>query len=584
MSSLLTSLRGKMKSAGLDGYFIARSDMFGGEEVRAADERLAALTGFTGSAGFALILADKAAVFSDSRYSVQLQRQLDPDHFAGYDMQVFGLSDWLADTSHQLIIGYDGWLVSVSQLERLKAIAPQLSWQTHPHNLVDECWDDRPAYAPRNIWVMADKLAGMSASEKRAKAADKVGQSDAGAQLITAPDSVNWLLNIRGDDLATTPLHLCFALLDKQGEVTLFGADKAALKSAGYDEAGGYHCLDMSALGAVLSRYKGQKITVDKASCPQAVTEMLAEVKVTPHWQADPLQAMKARKTEAEIQGMRAAQISDALAMIAFWHWLDKTADISHLRETDLALKLQQCRAAHPEFICESFPAIVGIGANGAVVHYRAQEGEDAALEKDGVLLIDSGGHYRTGTTDITRTFALGRPDEAAIRASSFVLAAHINLATSRFPAGTNGAQLDAICRQPLWAQGMEYGHGTGHGVGHVLSVHEGPVSISKRGQLPIDAGQILSNEPGYYEEGAFGIRHENLVLAHADEGGFISFETLTLVPFDKGLIDARLLSDEHIGWLNTYHRHIFATLSPFLSDEQAVWLQDKTAPIAQSR
>ena len=320
---------------------------------------------------------------------------------------------------------------------------------------------------------------------------------------------------------------------------------------------------------------------MDKSSCPQAVAALAEAAGISVKWQADPIETAKAIKSPAEIDGFRAAHISDALAFLAFWHWLETEADLPVLREADLAVHLTNFRAANPDFLCESFPAIIGFKDNGAVVHYRAVSGSDAALTDGGVLLIDSGGHYRSGTTDITRSFALmGTAPKEAITASSHVLAAHITLAQAKFPVGTTGAQLDAICRTPLWAQNMDYGHGTGHGVGHVLSVHEGPMSISKRGQLPIEAGHLLSNEPGYYQEGAFGIRHENLVLAIEDKDGFLAFETITYVPFDLALVDASVLSVPQLEWLNNYHSDIYNMLSPFLSVSMADWLKTKTAAI----
>ena len=574
MTDMLHQLRQAMEAAGCDGYFVPRSDMFSGEEVRPADERLAQLTEFTGSAGYALILKDRAAVFSDSRYTVQLQRQLDANLFEGFDAAETSVSDWLGDAADGLTIGYDGWTMTAGQVERMAAALPHASWQILAENLVDQCWSDRPAYAVGKIWQMSDSQAGKSTDVKRQDAANRLKTDSVDAHLITASDSVNWLLNIRGSDLAHTPLHLCFAILDKTGTLDLIGADEV-LSIAGYDM---HSIADMDAL---LRRYKHKTISLDKATCPKAVADMAEAAGVHITWQPDKIQAAKALKSPAECDGFRAAHITDALSFISFWHWLECEADLSQLYESDLAVRLTEFRAQNPDYICDSFPAIVGLNENGAVVHYRAIAGSDAPLTKGGVLLIDSGGHYKSGTTDITRTFALGGDaPAAAIAAATHVLAGHITLAQAEFPKGTTGAQLDAICRAPMWKQGLDYGHGTGHGVGHVLSVHEGPVSISKRGHLPIEAGHILSNEPGYYAEDKFGIRHETLILAQEKSDGFISFETLTYVPFDKALIDAALLTADQINWLNQYHQDIFEMLSPFLPEAKAFWLKEKTDPL----
>ncbi len=574
MNDMLDKLRAAMRAEGCDGYFIPRSDMFGGEEVRPADERLARLTGFTGSAGYALILQERAAVFSDSRYKVQLQRQLDPNLYAGFDTADMSLSDWLVEAADGLVIGYDGWTLSAAQAQRLSETIGVARWQMVADNLVDNCWDDRPDYNRGAVWQMPDRQAGKTAQDKIQDVVETLKLSGAEACLITAPDSVNWLLNLRGRDLDHTPFHLCFALVDKAGDVTVLGADEALA-------AAGYTVIPIAQIDRLLDSYEGKLLAMDKASCPQAVKAIAEAAKIQILWQADTVQTSKAVKSDAEIDGFRAAHITDAVSFIAFWHWLETEADLSTLCESDLAVRLTAFRAQNADYICDSFPAIVGLNENGAVVHYRAMAGADAALSEGGVLLIDSGAHYRSGTTDITRTFSLGgAAPEAAIKAATHVLAAHITLAQAQFPPGTTGAQLDAMCRMPLWAQALDYGHGTGHGVGHVLSVHEGPVSISKRCQLPIEAGHILSNEPGFYQEGAFGIRHETLILAQPHTDGFLRFETLTYVPFDTGLIDVRYLTSGQIGWINEYHQTIYEMLSPFLPAVTADWLRGKTQPL----
>jgi Xaa-Pro aminopeptidase len=571
----LEQLRQLIKAAGLDGFVLDRADAFQGEEVRPCDERLAWMTGFDGSAGTAVILADKAALFSDSRYSLQLERQLDSTLWQGFDTAEKGLADWLAAQAApaRLTLGYASETTTPARLRRWQKISGRLDWQALPAHPVDPIWTDRPAPAPRAVWQVPDHLAGQTAAEKLAALREKMAAGGAQAQLVTDPMAVNWLFNLRGNDLAHTPVHLCFALIPEQGQPVLIGAEAGAASLAGAEGVA------LSDAGKMLASLSGQKLALDRASCPLLIADLASSSGAEIVWQEDPLIGMKACKNSAELAGFHAAHLQDALAFVEFWHWLEQQ-DVTGFTESQLADQLQQYRAAKPGYICDSFPAIVGFAENAAVVHYRARPGQDRQITADNLLLIDSGGHYQQGTTDITRTLAIGSPPAEAVAAASSVLAGHCELARARFPAQSSGAQLDALARAPLWEKQLDYGHGTGHGVGHILSVHEGPVSLSPRSDKPVQAGMVLSNEPGYYQPGSFGVRHENLVAVEQADAGWLKLAPLTLVPFDRRLADPAFFSTDQLAWLNQYHRSVEAALRPHLPASMQGWLAEKCAPI----
>jgi Xaa-Pro aminopeptidase len=571
----LEQLRQLIKAAGLDGFVLDRADAFQGEEVRPCDERLAWMTGFDGSAGTAVILADKAALFSDSRYSLQLERQLDSTLWQGFDTAEKGLADWLAAQAApaRLTLGYASETTTPARLRRWQKISGRLDWQALPAHPVDPIWTDRPAPAPRAVWQVPDHLAGQTAAEKLAALREKMAAGGAQAQLVTDPMAVNWLFNLRGNDLAHTPVHLCFALIPEQGQPVLIGAEAGAASLAGAEGVA------LSDAGKMLASLSGQKLALDRASCPLLIADLASSSGAEIVWQEDPLIGMKACKNSAELAGFHAAHLQDALAFVEFWHWLEQQ-DVTGFTESQLADQLQQYRAAKPGYICDSFPAIVGFAENAAVVHYRARPGQDRQITADNLLLIDSGGHYQQGTTDITRTLAIGSPPAEAVAAASSVLAGHCELARARFPAQSSGAQLDALARAPLWEKQLDYGHGTGHGVGHILSVHEGPVSLSPRSDKPVQAGMVLSNEPGYYQPGSFGVRQENLVAVEQADAGWLKLAPLTLVPFDRRLADPAFFSTDQLAWLNQYHRSVEVALRPHLPASMQGWLAEKCAPI----
>ena len=573
-TQLLSQLRASLANAGLDGLYLGRVDKFQGEEVRACDEYLAWLTGFTGSAGTAVILAENAAVFSDGRYILQMANQLDSSLFEAIDITQHSAISWLASKQPTGKIGYDGWQVTKSGFEQMTASAPTIEFVALNPEFLSHLWQGRPAETQAPIWRPAPEICGQSSEDKLKQILQELSEKQADFALITSVETVNWMLNIRGRDLEFTPFHLCYGLVSATGEVSLIGAPHAAdYQNFSFDQ--------LDQLLAYLSQSTPEPtILADPDSLSMTLYSAMIDAGFTLTLRAEKLLASKAVKNAAELQGFERAHLKDGIAMTRFSHWL-KTDPARHkMTEADIASQLVSFRGQDGDYICDSFATIAGFNANGAIVHYRAIKGADAPLSGDGVLLVDSGAHYQMGTTDITRTFALGEVSGDAVRAASLVLAAHAELARCKFPEGTNGIQLDAIARQPLWESGLDYGHGTGHGVGHILSVHEGPASISKRGQKPIKSGYILSNEPGYYKAGEFGIRQENLVKIVQASDGYLGMESLTLCPFDRELIDISLFSAAQRDWLNSYHRQVYERLAPHLDDTLRQWLKEQTASL----
>ena len=573
----LPALRARLRDKGLDGYVVWRGDMYSGEEVRPCDERLAAISDFTGSAGYALIMTDTAICFSDGRYHLQMQTQLDDVTWQWRDSGPSALHDALSSEGGTLTIGVDAATTTKARFDALPSQAgdTNLHWQLLDENLIDDVWHKRPAISRHAAYDLSDDITGQSAAEKYTKLQDYLRDKGQDGILISAPDCVNWLCNIRGYDLANTPFHLCFAYVPATGLPCLIDAETkrqdvtTATLAAFLEEAG---------------QLKGQRISYDAATLPMALYQTLVANEVMVTAEACPITAWKASKNTTELSGFQQAHLQDAIAFCEFWYECETDATLTERHETALVSRLQQCRQRQPDYLCDSFETIMGAGPNGAIIHYRAIEGADSLIQDNSLLLIDSGGHYRTGTTDITRTLAIGTPSAEMRHAYSAVLAAHIALAKAAFPAGTDGAALDAICRAPLWAEGLDFAHGTGHGVGHILSVHEGPAHISKRGRVPLETAMILSNEPGYYKEGAFGIRLENLVAVTPPEMGFHRFETITIVPFERDLIDTGLLGPEAVAWLDEYHARVADRLSPHMATpEMAAWLQAKCAPLADA-
>ncbi|VDS07998.1 putative peptidase [Paracoccus haematequi] len=583
----LAQLRARLAADGLDAFIIPRADAHQGEYVADADARLAWLTGFTGSAGFAVVTPDRAGVFIDGRYRVQVKAQLDLDHFTPVPWPETKPSDWLREALPAGgRLGFDPWLHTRQEIETLdKALADSgIGLIAVDRNPLDAIWTDRPAPPVGRARAHDDALAGETSAQKRARLAAQLRDEGQAAALLTLPDSISWLLNIRGSDVPKNPIVQSFAVLSDDGHVALF-ADPAKFDDALRAHLGNQVAiLHPEGLPAALLDLEGP-VRLDPASAPEAAFRLLdsANTRIAPA--TDPAILPKARKNAAELEGMRAAHLRDGVAMTRLLAWLD-AQDPADLTEIDVVEKLEALRR-EAGITDISFDTICGAGPNGAIVHYRVTRATNRRLAAGEVLLIDSGGQYPDGTTDITRTVALGSPLRDAVAPYTAVLRGMIAISRARFPKGVAGAHLDALARQYLWSQGLDYDHGTGHGVGAALCVHEGPARISRASTLPLEAGMILSNEPGYYREGAFGIRIENLIAiteAESEPGrAMLGFQTLTLCPIDRRLIDIAALSRDEIDWLDAYHLRVRDGLSPHLNDETRRWLEKATLPLETS-
>jgi len=567
-----------MAAQGLDGFIVPRADEHLGEYVPPNAERLAWLTGFTGSAGMAAILPDQAAVFTDGRYTLQLAAQTDPALFEACHITEQPPPAWLKEHAAGGRVGYDPWLISQEGLDRYRAAGLEMV-EADP-NAIDAAWTDRPAAPAGPAVPQPLAYAGLSSAEKRAQVAAALRADEQDVAVITDPASLAWLLNLRGSDVDYTPFALGFVLLRSDGAATLF-MEPAKLPPETLDWLGpDVTAADRAALSTALAALGGQQVRVDAAGSPVWFAQKLNQAGAIVVDGADPCQLPKACKNATEQAGTRAAHARDAAAVCRFLHWLD-SADRSALTEVAAAQRLLEFRQAAVEFRGESFPAISGAGEHGAVIHYRVTAASDRPIRANEVYLIDSGAQYPDGTTDITRTVWTGPdapPTELRDRFTR-VLKGHIALATARFPQGVAGPHLDAFARRALWQIGLDYDHGTGHGVGSYLSVHEGPVSLSRAGRMvPLAPGMILSDEPGYYLPGAYGIRLENLLMVRAADlptakKPFLEFETLTLAPFGRRLIDTALLDAAERGWLDAYHARVLAEVGPALDQPAQDWL-----------
>ena len=583
MDKRLKALRGMFADMGVDGVMIPRGDAFAGEEVAAADERLAFISGFTGSAGTAVVTADRAVLFSDGRYTLQMDNQTGPDWecFTSPEVELAG---WLAENAEGMTLGFDPWLVPVGLRNRLER-HPGLHATFKPlaGNPVDAIWRDRPPRPKGKAVDYPVAHAGLTRREKieaclagMGVAAKRAGVKRLSGMLISDPAALAWLLNIRGRDLDHTPVVLAFAFLDAKGGVTVFAE---AERFAGCDHEG-LAFAPAADLAKTLKAVKGP-VLVGLATCPVAVEAMLGKKALNAE---NPIHLLKAVKSKAEVAAFEEAHRLDAVAMIRFLHWFGGALESGPVRETGVAEKLVEFRARSPAFICPSFSTICGGGPNGAIVHYRAEAGSDIEIPRDTLCLVDSGGQYEGATTDITRTIATGKASPEQVARYTTVLKAHIALARCRFPDGTTGIQLDAIARVPLWRAGLDYNHGTGHGVGCGLGVHEGPANISRQGDRAILPGMVLSNEPGCYEPGAYGIRIENLVHIRRGDDGMLHAHDLTLVPYDRRLIRLDMLDAEEVSWIDAYHGRIAKEVGPMVAEAGdaglAAWLDAATAPL----
>ncbi len=569
----LAQLRTELTKAGLAGYLIPRADAHQGEYVASRDDRLQWVTGFTGSAGFCVVLPQVAGVFIDGRYRTQVKLQVDLAHFTPVPWPETKAGPWILDHLQAGVIGFDPWLHTADEIEKIQtALQGSNVTLRATDNLVDSIWPDQPAAPQGKVFVHPDTLAGETAIAKRARLAADLQAAGQEAAVVTLPDSICWLLNIRGADVPKNPVVQAFAILSHRGAVDLF-IDPAKINAAVVAHLGAdVHLHAPSAFIPALKALKGS-VRVDKTTAPLAVSDLVAQTV----WGDDPCRLPKACKNAGEIAGMREAHLRDGAAVVEFLAWLDAQTPKGGLTEIAVVQALEGFRRATNALHDISFDTICGAGPNGAIMHYRVTDESNRAIGQNDLLLVDSGGQYRDGTTDITRTIAVGDPGEEARACYTRVLQGVIAISRARWPRGLAGRDLDPLARQALWMAGQDFNHGTGHGVGAFLSVHEGPQRLSRISEVPLEPGMILSNEPGYYREGAFGIRLENLIVvqvaeAMGDHRDQLSFETLTFAPFDRRLIQKAELSAGERAWLNAYHAQVLAHLTPRLSAFALAW------------
>ena len=574
---------------GLDGFLVPMADQYQNEYVPPAAQRIAWLTGFTGSAGMVVVLADRAAAFTDGRYTLQIAEQVDGGLYERLNIGETLPADWIAaNLSAGGRLGYDSWLFTQDGVARYRKGAEAADGElvAVTDNPLDAVWRERPE-APMALVVPHDiAFTGESSGDKRTRLAHDLAAEDIAATVITAPDSIAWLLNIRGGDVPHSPLPLSLAILYGDGRVDLY-LDAAKRGRGLTDHLGNEVSLQPAeAFAPALDALTGQRVRVDPGATASWVFARLEAAEAAVVRGSDPCQLPKAIKNEVELAGARAAHGRDGVALVRFLHWLSVFGPQGELDELAAEAQLAEYRRDGEHFRDLSFPTITGSGPNGAIVHYRVTAESNRALGQGELYLVDSGAQYLDGTTDVTRTIAIGQPSDEMRDRFTRVLKGHIAIATTRFPTGTTGAQLDVLARHALWQAGLDFDHGTGHGVGSYLNVHEGPQSISKRQQTQdLRPGMVVSNEPGYYKSGAYGIRIENLLAVReaqvtGAEREMLEFETLTLAPIDRNAIAAELLTEPEKAWLNAYHQRVYDALSPNIDDPTREWLDEATRPL----
>ncbi|MGB9364916.1 MAG: aminopeptidase P family protein [Xanthobacteraceae bacterium] len=586
----LATLRAELKRQNLDGFIVPRADRHQGEYVPPSEERLVWLTGFSGSAGAAIVLADRAVIFVDGRYQLQVRDQVDTALFSVEHLVENPPDKWLgANLPTGARFGYDPWLHTADGAERLAKAAGAAGATLVPAdpNPIDAVWSERPAPPLGRVVAHDLKFAGEAAAEKLARVQAELGKLKSDALIVSDPHNVAWAFNIRGADVAHTPLPLSFASVPREGRASVYiDGRKLSNEVRDYLEAladvrePAAFLGDLKALGAAKAA-----VRLDSATAADALARTIADAGGTVTRATDPITAMKAVKNTAEIAGAHSAQVRDGAAVANFLAWFDREAPAGKLTEIDAVAALETFRRDTGLLKELSFPTISGSGPNGAIVHYRVTRATNRTIAPGELFLVDSGAQYEDGTTDITRTVAVGTPTPEMRERFTRVLKGHIAIARAVFPDGTTGAQLDSFARQHLWAAGIDFDHGTGHGVGSYLSVHEGPARISKLGPTALKRGMILSNEPGYYKAGAYGIRIENLVLVTETkvagaEKEMNAFETLTLAPIDARLIEPALMTADEIAWLDAYHARVAKTLAPLVTADTRPWLDAATRPL----
>lgn len=584
-------LRQAMNQYDIAAYIIPSSDPHLSEYPAPCWKSREWISGFTGSAGTVIVTQDKAGLWTDSRYFLQAADQLAD---SGIELYKSGLpetptiQDFLLHTLQKgQTVGLDGNTYSVSDAASLSAALKKkgISLSTG-HDLIREIWKDRPSLPADPFFILPETYSGMPAHEKLIRINNKLQQAGADCTILCALDEIAWTFNIRGNDVAYNPVVISYAFISEDESVLFIQPEKLHAELAGELKKEGVVLADYSLVKTYMSKLKpGTSVLVDKSKTNAALFEAIpstCDIVEAP----SPVAMLKAVKNETEIEGFRNAMIKDGVALTRFYIWLEKTlANGEKVTETDVAEKLSEFRSKQALYVSDSFATICGYKEHGAIVHYSATPESNARIKTDGILLIDSGAQYMDGTTDITRTWSLGEPTEAQKKDFTRVLKGHISLAKCKFPRGTRGSQLDILARKALWDSGTNYLHGTGHGIGHFLNVHEGPQSIRmEENPVALQPGMVISNEPGLYRTDEYGIRTENLILVREDSqtefGTFYGFETLTLCPIDKNLVEVSMLSVREHAWFNKYHQTVYEKLSPHLHEEEQAWLREKTSEI----
>jgi Xaa-Pro aminopeptidase len=590
----LAALREQLKADRLDGFVVPLTDEHMSEYVGSYAQRLAWLTGFEGSAGTAVVLPQEAAIFVDGRYTLQVRSQVSADQWSYQSVPETSVSDWLTEHAPDgARIGYDPWLHSRDWVRRagdaLKSKGAELV--AVRNNPIDQVWKDRPEASKAQLIVQPDEYAGRNSAEKRHDIADWLTRQKADAAVLSALDSIAWTFNVRGQDVSRTPVALAYAIVHGDGTADLFVAGEKVGADVRQHLGNGVRLHERDDFEGALTELKGKTVTVDPERAVAAIFGALERAGATVIPVRDPTVLPRAIKNPVEIAGQKAAQARDGAAISKFLRWIETEAPSGEIDELTASDRLEALRRENPELRDLSFDTISGAGPNGAIVHYRSSEKTNRKLEPGSLYLVDSGGQYVDGTTDITRTVPIGEPTDEMRDRFTRVLKGHIALATALFPKGTRGSQLDSFARRPIWEAGLDYAHGTGHGVGSFLSVHEGPQRIAAAWSTqpgadePLQAGMILSNEPGYYKTGEYGIRIENLVLVvdrqvDGAEKEMLGFDTLTHAPIERRLVVREMLSPQELAWLNDYHAEVLRKIGPSLSGDDLAWLEAACAPL----
>ena len=592
----LAALREQLQRDALDGIVVPLTDEHMSEYVGGYAQRLAWLTGFQGSAGTAAVLPAAAAIFTDGRYTIQVRQQVSADDWQFVGVPETSVAAWLAEHAGKgARIGYDPWLHTAAWVEEAgKALAgvgaTLVAVATNP---VDAVWPDRPAPSDATLTVHDETSAGRSSADKRAAVADWLAEAGADAVVLSALDGIAWLLNVRGGDVDHTPVALAYVIVEADGSADLFVAPEKVSEAVRRHLGNAVRLHDRAAFAPALAAFASKRVALDPGFAVAAIGQALAGAGATVLTLRDPTLLAKATKNAAEVAGHRAASARDGAALTRFLKWVAEEAPKGRQTELSAAAKLLEFRQETGVLVDTSFDTISATGEHGALPHYHVTEASNAPILPGQLYLVDSGGQYADGTTDVTRVVPIGAPTAEMRDRFTRVLKGHIALATAVFPKGTVGSQLDTLARAPLWQAGLDFAHGTGHGVGSYLSVHEGPARIAKPGypgggpSEPLLAGMILSNEPGYYKAGEYGIRIENLLLVvgRAINGGdepMLAFETLTFAPIDRDLIEMALLTDAEIAWLNAYHDRVLTEIGPLLGEECRAWVMQRCAPVTR--